>query len=39
MKIGARVLKTGLAITLAILCSHLLIPDVSGSLAAIGASL
>lgn len=39
MKIGARVLKTGLAITLAILCSNWLVPDVSGSLAAIGASL
>lgn len=39
MKIGARVLKTGLAITLSIYASILLFPDSSGALAGIAASL
>lgn len=37
MKIGARVFKTGLAVTLSIIISSLLIPDNSPSLAAIAA--
>lgn len=39
MKIGARVLKTGLAITLSIYLAWFILPDGYGSLAAIGASL
>ena len=39
MKIGARVLKTGLAITLSIYASLLLFPNSSGALAGIAASL
>lgn len=39
MKIGARVLKTGLAITLSIFASTLLFPDSTGALAGIAASL
>lgn len=39
MKIGARVIKTGLAITLAIYISQFLLPSSTGTLAAIGASL
>lgn len=39
MKIGARVLKTGLAITLSIYIANFLLPTGYGTLAAIGASL